>query len=306
MKKDILPEIATKKELTVNGRIYPIIEAGEGPLALCLHGFPDNYETFYNQIEPFVAAGYRVICPMMPGFSPGTRAPKGNNSPVYATNEIIAMIEGLLSTSGEKKCHLVGHDWGALTAYQVANQRPDLLISLTALSIPYNINLPRVLLRCPSYAVNGWYVTFFQLIGLADWMVKRKNMKFLDMLYRTWCPTWDKAQYEDRLVSVKETLSAPGVLTATLGYYRNSIYGLNRSSRRFRKWFSGKIDVPTLAIRGEVDWCIPEAAWELHSAKSFRKELTMEVMPGIGHFPQLEDPKWISERLIKWFNHNPV
>lgn len=298
----VLPDIARKKDLTVNDRIYQIIEAGEGPLVVCLHGFPDNYETYYHQIEPFVAAGYRVVCPMMPGFTPGTRATKGNNSPVYASGEIIAMIEGLLSTSGEKKCHLVGHDWGALISYMVANQRPDLLISHTALSIPYNINLPRVLLRCPSYAVNGWYVTFFQLIGLADWVVKRKNMKFIDMLYRTWCPTWNRDQYVDRLISVKETLMAPGVLTATLGYYRNSIYGLNRASFKFRKWFSGRIEVPTLAIRGEVDWCIPEVAWEQVSPKSFRNGLTMEVMPDVGHFPQLENPQWISDRLIAWFN----
>lgn len=298
----VLPDIARKKDLTVNDRIYQIIEAGEGPLVVCLHGFPDNYETYHHQIEPFVAAGYRVVCPMMPGFTPGTRATKGNNSPVYASGEIIAMIEGLLSTSGEEKCHLVGHDWGALISYMVANQRPDLLISHTALSIPYNINLPRVLLRCPSYAVNGWYVTFFQLIGLADWVVKRKNMKFIDMLYRTWCPTWNRDQYVDRLVSVKETLMAPGVLTATLGYYRNSIYGLNRASFKFRKLFSGRIEVPTLAIRGEVDWCIPEVAWEQVSPKSFRNGLTMEVMPDVGHFPQLENPQWISDRLIAWFN----
>ena len=62
----MLPAIATKKDLTVNGRIYPVIEAGEGPLVVCLHGFPDNYESFQHQIEPFVAAGYRIVCPMMP------------------------------------------------------------------------------------------------------------------------------------------------------------------------------------------------------------------------------------------------
>jgi pimeloyl-ACP methyl ester carboxylesterase len=65
--------------------------------------------------------------------------------------------------------------------------------------------------------------------------------------------------------------------------------------------FNGRIDVPTLGIRGNVDGCIPEVAWELTSPKSFRAGLTLEVMPGdIGHFPQLENPEWISERLIRW------
>ena len=295
----MLPEIAIKKDLTVNGRTYPVIEAGEGPLVVCLHGFPDNYESFQNQIEPFVAAGYRIVCPMMPGFVSATKSDSGSNTPAYACSEIIALIEGLLKTSGEEKCHLVGHDWGALISYMVTAERPDLLRSLAVLSIPYNVNLQRVIFHCPSYALGAsWYVSFFQLKGLADWWVRRKNLKFIDMLYRTWCPTWN--QYDERVASTKETLKAPGVLKSTLSYYRNSLFGLNSASFKFRRLFNGVINVPTLGIRGEVDGCMPEVAWELTRPKSFRKGLTLEVMPGIGHFPQLENPQWISERLIGW------
>ena len=235
---------------------------------------------------------------MMPGFAPGTQPSAGSNTPVYASSEIIALIEVLLNATGEKKCHLVGHDWAALISYMVAAERPDLLSSLTALSIPYNVNLLRVISRCPRYVLNSWYISFFQLKGLADWWVKRKNLKFIDMLYRTWCPTWD--QYDERVASAKATLKVPGVLKSTLSYYRNSIFGLNPASFEFRRLFNGRITVPTLGIRGEVDGCIPEVAWEMVSPKSFRNGLTLEVMPGIGHFPQLEDPQWISERLIAW------
>jgi pimeloyl-ACP methyl ester carboxylesterase len=302
----MLTEIAIKKDLIVNGRTYPIIEAGEGPLVLCLHGFPDNYETWQHQIEPLVAAGYRIVCPMMPGFAPGTQPSSGANTPVYACNEIIAMIEVLLEGSGEKKCHLVGHDWGALTSYMVAHERPDLLFSHAALSIPYNVNLQRVILRCPAYIVNGWYVCFFQLKGLADWWIPLKNWNLIDLLYRTWCPTWKRDQYEDRLVSVKETLKAPGVLKSTLSYYRNSLFGLNGASFKFRKLFNGRIDVPTLGIRGEVDGCMPEIAWNLIRPKSFPKGLVLEMMPGTGHFPQLENPQWVSDRLIAWVKQHSV
>jgi pimeloyl-ACP methyl ester carboxylesterase len=300
----MLPEIAKKKDLIVNGRTYPVIEAGEGPLVVCLHGFPDNYESFQHQIEPFVAAGYRIVCPMMPGFAPGTQPSSGANTPVYAVSEMIALIECLLSESDEKKCHLVGHDWGALISYMVAHERPDLLYSHAVLSIPYNVNLQRVLLRCPSYVANSWYITFFQLKWLADWVVRRNNFKFFDLLYRTWCPTWEN--YEDRLASTKETFNAPGVLKWTLSYYRNSIFGLNAASFRFRRIFNGIIKVPTLGIRGDVDGCIPEVAWNVISPKSFPNGLTLEVMPGIGHFPQLEDPQWISERLIRWVKQHSV
>ena len=301
----MLPEIATKKDLTVDSRPYPIIEAGEGPLVVCLHGFPDNYETWQHQIEPFVAAGYRIVCPMMPGFAPGTENTSGSNTPVYAVSKIIEVIECLLSASDETKCHLIGHDWGALTSYMVAHERPDLLYSHAALSIPYNVNLQRVILRCLSYGLGAsWYVSFFQLKGLADWWVKKNDWKFIDMLYRTWCPTWKN--YDDRLASTKETLKAPGVLKSCLSYYRNSLFGLNSASFKFRRLFNGTITVPTLGIRGEVDGCMPEVVWELTSPKSFRNGLTLEVMPGIGHFPQLENPQWISERLVRWVKQHSV
>jgi pimeloyl-ACP methyl ester carboxylesterase len=152
--------------------------------------------------------------------------------------------------------------------------------------------------------VNSWYVSFFQLKWFADWCVKRNNLKFIEMLYRTWCPTWH--QYDERVASAKETLKAPGVLKSTLSYYRNSLFGLNSASFEFRRLFNGRITVPTLGIRGEVDGCIPEVAWEQVSPKSFRDGLTLEVMPGVGHFPQLESPQWISERLIRWVRqHSP-
>jgi pimeloyl-ACP methyl ester carboxylesterase len=300
----MMPDIATKKNLTVDGRKYPVIEAGEGPLVVCLHGFPDNYESFQHQIEPFVAAGYRVVCPMLPGFAPGTEPTSGANTPVYAVSKIIAVIECLLSESDEKQCHLVGHDWGALTSYMVAHERPDLFYSHAVLSIPYNVNLQRVLLRCPSYVMNSWYISFFQLKWLADWVVRRNNFKFFDLLYRTWCPTWKN--YEDRLASTKETFQAPGVLKSTLSYYRNCIFGLNPASFKFRRLFNGTINVPTLGLRGDVDGCIPEVAWNMIRPKSFPKGLTLEVMPGIGHFPQLENPEWVSKRLIAWFKQHPA
>jgi pimeloyl-ACP methyl ester carboxylesterase len=240
---------------------------------------------------------------MMPGFAPGTQPSSGSNTPVYAVSEIIALIEVLLNASGEKKCHLVGHDWGALISYMVAAERPELLFSLACLSIPYNINLQRIILRCPGYALGAsWYVSFFQLKWLADWVVRRNNFKFFDLLYRTWCPTWEN--YEDRLASTKKTFEAPGVVKWTLSYYRNSLFGLNAASFKFRRLFNGRITVPTMAIRGEVDGCMPEVVWEQMSPKSFRNGLTLEVMPGIGHFPQLEDPQWISERLIGWLRQH--
>ena len=149
----------------------------------------------------------------------------------------------------------------------------------------------------PAHGKSGG-VALASIPDMADWVVRRNNFKFFDLLYRTWCPTWEN--YEERLASTKETFNAPGVLGWTLSYYRNCIFGLNAASFKFRRIYNGTVKVPTLGIRGDVDGCIPEVAWNVMRPKSFPNGLTLEMMPGIGHFPQLEDPEWVSERLVRW------
>ena len=300
----MLPAIADRTNIEVNGRTYPLIEAGEGPLVVCFHGFPDNYETFQHQLEPFVKAGYRVVCPAMPGYAPESHRNDGSNNPVYVSDECIAIVETLLKSSGQQQCHLIGHDWGGGIAYMVAVKRPELLKSLAVLSLPFNMHLLRVILRCPSYAINAWYIAFFQLKGLADMVVRRNNFAFLDILFRQWSPTWKKEQYDEYLDSIKETFKAPGVLPAALSYYRNCVFGLNRVSFQWRRIFQSNINVPSLVLRGEKDMCIPEVSYEQMSPKCFRKGVTHEVLPNLGHFMQLQSPQVITDRLLQWFKLN--
>jgi len=197
-----------KRDVSIDGHDYPVLQAGDGPLVMCLHGFPDNYETFQNQVGPLVNAGYRVVCPMLPGYAPESQRSSGSTTPVNACDDLVSLIEALLKEASQDKCHLVGHDWGALEAYLVAQRRPDLLKSLTILSIPYNIRPIRILLRCPGYLINAWYVLFFQLPGVAEFFIRRKNYAFLVMLYRSWCPEWKNN--DERIASATQTLSQPG------------------------------------------------------------------------------------------------
>lgn len=279
---------------------HPVIEAGEGPLVVCLHGFPDNYETFQYQIGPVVEAGYRIVCPMLPGLTPGVQHPSGQTSPVFACDALILLIEELQREYGQTQCHLVGHDWGAAVAYLIAGKRPGLLKSLTAISIPYNVSLLRTLLRCPGYIINAWYITFFQLWWIAEYFIRRDDFRFIDMLYRTWCPPW--GDYDYRLASVKKTLGAPGALRGALGYYRSSLFGLNAASFRFRSMFRSNIEVPTLALRGEHDQCIPDIAWEQISVKRFRDVLCLQMVENTSHFPQLENADRVNQLLIGWLD----
>lgn len=298
----MLTDRAIKRLIKADQYEHPVIEAGEGSLVVCLHGFPDNYETFQHQIGPVVEAGYKIVCPMLPGLTPGVQHPSGRTSPVFACDALISFIEELQRENGQTKCHLVGHDWGAAVAYLIAGKRPDLLKSLTTLCIPYNTSLFRTLLRCPGYTINAWYITFFQLWWIAEYFIGRKNFRFIDMLYRTWCPPWK--DYDDRLTSAKKTLGEPGALRGALGYYRNSIFGLNAESFRFRSMFRSNIEVPTLALRGEHDQCIPDIAWEQISVRRFRDVLSLQMVENTSHFPQLENPDRVNQLLMNWLDEH--
>jgi pimeloyl-ACP methyl ester carboxylesterase len=298
----LLSDRAIKRSIKADQYEHPVIEAGEGSLVVCLHGFPDNYETFQHQIGPVVEAGYRIVCPMLPGLTPGVQHPSGRTSPVFACDVLISFIEELQREHGQTKCHLVGHDWGGAVAYLIAGTRPDLLKSLTTICLPYNISLLRTLLRCPGYTINAWYMTFFQFWWLAEYFIGRNDFRFIDMLYRTWCPPWK--DYDDRVTSVKKTLAEPGALRGALGYYRNSIFGLNAESFKFRSMFRSDIEVPTLALRGEYDQCIPDIAWEQISVRRFRDGLSLQMVENTSHFPQLENPDRVNQLLVSWLDEH--
>src|ERR671934_3115418 len=85
------------------------VEAGEGPLIVLLHGFPEFWYGWRLQIEPLAAAGFRVVVPDMRGYNLSSR-PEGVQA--YDTDQLTADIRGLIQERGVRSARLVGHDWG--------------------------------------------------------------------------------------------------------------------------------------------------------------------------------------------------
>ena len=93
----------SRRSINVDQHEHSILEAGEGSLVVCLHGFPDNSESFQHQIGPLVDAGYRIVCPMLPGLTPEVQHPSGRTSPVFACDAIISLTENLLREAQQEK-----------------------------------------------------------------------------------------------------------------------------------------------------------------------------------------------------------
>ena len=111
----------TPNVIRANGVHFAYLDAGQGPLVLCLHGFPDTAWSFVPLLERLAAAGYRAVAPFMRGYPPSGPAPDGDYRVITLGRDALALIEVL----GAQRAVLVGHDWGAAATYIAAALAPE-------------------------------------------------------------------------------------------------------------------------------------------------------------------------------------
>jgi len=145
-----------------NGVDLRVVAAGEGPDVLLVHGFPDDHSVWRHQIPALVAAGYRVIAPDTRGCG-DSAAPLGRRH--YTLDLLVGDLLALLDALGIEKVRLVGHDWGAIIAWQLAIRHPERVDRYLALSVGH----PTAYARGPlEQKLKGWYVLFFLLPRLPE------------------------------------------------------------------------------------------------------------------------------------------
>ncbi len=193
------------------------IALGEGPLVLLLHGFPDNAGSFRHQLPALAEAGYRAVAVHIRGYEPSSQPADGDYRLTTLATDVAAFIEGL----GADRAHLVGHDWGAGIGYTAAAMFPEQLMSLTTLAVPHAGRFLVEAFRHPRQLRLSSYMFFFQLRGVADYALARRDFAYIRRLWRRWSPGWQLP--EDALEDVIETFRQPGVAKAALAYYRAAL-----------------------------------------------------------------------------------
>jgi len=159
----VQPELQT---VNANGLEMRVATAGEGPLVLLCHGWPEGWRSWRRQIEALAVAGYRAAAPDMRGYG-GTQAPEAVDA--YTIMHLVGDVVGLVEALGEKQAVIVGHDWGAVVAWHAALLRPDLFRAVVGMSVPYSPpsarSLPEVLRRM---GMENFYILYFQEEGRAE------------------------------------------------------------------------------------------------------------------------------------------
>lgn len=256
------------------------------PLALLLHGYPDTAWTWRHLGPHLAERGWRAVAPFMRGYAPTALAPDGGYQIGALVRDTVAAHAAL---GGDERAVLVGHDWGAATAYATGSFAPRLFRRMVTLAVPPGPTLlaplssPRSLLESagllPRQLRRSWYMGFQQL-PLSEHALGRVIPK----LWRDWSPGYDGTADVARVLAA---LDPPGHRAAALSYYRALAQPWAR-----RDAYAPESDhelrlgpVPTLYLHGEDDGCML-----VELARRARGFVEMETVPGAGHFLQLEAP----------------
>ncbi|WP_369374097.1 alpha/beta fold hydrolase [Promicromonospora sp. Populi] len=137
----------------------------EGPPVLLLHGFPQSHRAFDAVVPRLHAAGLRTIAPDQRGYSPGARP---SDVASYALPHLVADAVGILDALGIERAHVVGHDWGAGVAWQLAGTESERVASLTALSVPHLSAFGWAITNDPDQKHRSRYMDIFRSEGVAE------------------------------------------------------------------------------------------------------------------------------------------
>lgn len=269
------------------------LECGEGPLALCLHGFPDSPHTWRHLMPTLAAQGYRAVAPFMRGYAPTSVPASG----VYQTAALARDANALHEALGaDEHAVIIGHDWGAPTVCGAALDAPNRWRKVVSMAVPPGPALGAAFISNLAQIQRSWYMFFFQH-GLSNHVVAANDLAFIDMLWSQWSPGFDA---REDVKHVKAALRAPEHLMAALGYYRATLGDGKRDPElaALQQRMGGEYPAqPLLYLHGDNDGCVGREVAVAAQAMS-PSHIRYEFVANAGHFMQLEQPQRVNQLIV--------
>ncbi len=280
------------KFASVNGIKLHYVTAGKGPLVILLHGFPEFWYGWKNQI-PALAEKYRVVAVDMRGYNESDK-PKGVKN--YAAKTVAQDIRELIHSFNEKKAHIIGHDWGGGIAWTLAQEFPECVDRLIVLNCPLPQLLWKHFLTNFRQLRRSWYMFYFQIPGLAEWGIKKNLRLFFLKGLRGWSRNKQAFTDEDISEYVK-AFQKPYALTGAINYYRAAFRNIaDKNSRQVKP-----ISTDTLLIWGENDKALgKELTYGME--KYFTGKFEVKYISNCSHWVQHEYPEVVNRMILEFLS----
>jgi pimeloyl-ACP methyl ester carboxylesterase len=255
-----------------DGLVFDVRDEGppDGPVVVLLHGFPQRASSWDAVVPLLHAAGCRTVAPDQRGYSRGAR-PRRRSS--YRMSALVGDVVALVDAVGAGPVHLVGHDWGAVVAWSTAAARPDLVRSLTSVSVPHPEAFVRSLRR-PGQLRKSWYMLAFQLPWLPERLLGRRAFAEREMRKGGMPP--------EAVARLWPEILLDGALRGGLGYYRAIPFSAPRTMR-------GPVRVPTTHVWSDGDVALDRHGADL-TASYVDAPYRLEVLTGVSHWIPDEVP----------------
>ncbi len=274
----------------------------DGPLALCLHGYPDSAWTWRHLGPALAARGWRVVAPFMRGYAPTGPAPDACYGIGALAHDALAARERL---GAGRRAVVVGHDWGAASAYTAAALAPAAFERVVALAVPptrafLSVLSPREALRRPADVLGqlrcSWYMGFQQLPALPELVLER----LIPRLWSSWSPGYDA---REDIEHAQAALPDRAHRAAALSYYR-ALLRPRRTARAYRAEQAQRAGLPGgpwLYLYGTRDGCMRPAT-SARTASLLGAHGSCEAIDGAGHFLHLERPEPVNVRIVEFLD----
>ena len=323
----------THRTIEANGIRIHLAEAGEGPLVVLCHGFPESWYSWRWQLRALAEAGFRAIAPDMRGYGQTDRP---DDIEKYTLLHLVGDMVGVVAALGAERAVIAGHDWGAPVAWHAALLRPDIFRGVVGLSVPFR---PRGAVRptivMPQTEHLWFYQLYFQKPGVAEAELERDGRGTVRRLL--YSGSGDAPRWADNvaggeavgmvprsggfLTRMTEPAELPAWLTeADIDFYAGVFAetgfrgGLNWYRNIDRNWellapFAGaRVTVPALYVAGDRDLVVafPGADKLIANLKTFVPELSRTIMlPGCGHWTQQERASEVNAALLQFLRDLP-
>ena len=284
-----------RRQVEANSINFTILECGDGPIALCLHGFPDSASSWRHLLPALADAGFHAVAPFMRGYAPTSVAVNGAYQTAALAQDANSLHEVL---GGDSNAVIIGHDWGAPATYGAAISAPQNWRRVVGMSVPPWGAMGNAFVSNLAQLQRSWYMFFFQH-PLADFLLSSNDFAFIDLLWDQWSPGFESI--EDRANS-KACLADPAHLQAALGYYRATLGAGYRDPdlAELQALIGSESPTqPTLYLHGRNDGCIGVEVAD-DAATRAPQGASVQVVESAGHFLQLEQPAAVNKLIVDW------